>query len=281
MNVSLPARSTPRNSPRACRQAESRNCRTVRYASASRSVLQDVTRLRRFHQLKNDLVATVAHEFRTPLTSLRMAIHLCIEQVAGPLTEKQADLLYAGREDCGAATDHRRRAPRFRRHPGGKMEMNRKPISVATLVESAADAYQIAARNQQILLEVEALPSLGDVLADPERVEPIFSDLLANALRHTPSGGTVILRDTSHESTVKFEVADTGEGIPFPVTASTFSSAFSGVPGSQPDRRRFGGLSIAKEIVQAHGGEIGVESHYARRGAATFWFTLPRAAEPT
>ena len=63
-------------------------------------ILQDVTRLRRFDELKDDLVATVAHEFRTPLTSLRMAIHLVLEGVAGSLTEKQADLLYAAREDC-------------------------------------------------------------------------------------------------------------------------------------------------------------------------------------
>ena len=63
-------------------------------------ILQDVTRLRRFDDLKNDLVATVAHEFGTPLTSLRMAIHLCLEQVVGPLTEKQAELLTSGREDC-------------------------------------------------------------------------------------------------------------------------------------------------------------------------------------
>ena len=63
-------------------------------------LLQDVTRLRRFEELKNDVVATVAHEFRTPLTSLRMAVHLCTEQVAGPLTDKQAELLYAAREDC-------------------------------------------------------------------------------------------------------------------------------------------------------------------------------------
>ena len=63
-------------------------------------ILQDVTRLRRFEELKNDLVATVAHEFRTPLTSLRMAVHLCTEQAAGPLTDKQAELLHAARDDC-------------------------------------------------------------------------------------------------------------------------------------------------------------------------------------
>ena len=63
-------------------------------------VLQDITRLFRFDELKNNLVATVAHEFRTPLTSLRMAIHLCTEEAVGPLTPKQADLLFAAREDC-------------------------------------------------------------------------------------------------------------------------------------------------------------------------------------
>ena len=71
-------------------------------------ILQDVTRLRRFDELKNDLVATVAHEFRTPLTSLRMAI-IFASKAAGPLTEKQADLLYAAREDCERLQADRRR----------------------------------------------------------------------------------------------------------------------------------------------------------------------------
>src|SRR5262249_44792820 len=68
--------------------------------SGATVILQDVTRLKRFDELKNDLVATVAHEFRTPLTSLRMAIHILAEQTVGPLTEKQADLIHAARQDC-------------------------------------------------------------------------------------------------------------------------------------------------------------------------------------
>src|SRR2546423_12856339 len=63
-------------------------------------VLQDVTRLLRFDELKNDLVATVAHEFRTPLTSLRMAIHILVEETVGAVNERQADLLHAARDDC-------------------------------------------------------------------------------------------------------------------------------------------------------------------------------------
>src|SRR5260370_17171008 len=68
--------------------------------SGATVILQDVTRLKRFDELKNDLVATVAHEFRTPLTSLRMAIHLLAEETVGALNEKQADLLQAARQDC-------------------------------------------------------------------------------------------------------------------------------------------------------------------------------------
>ena len=68
--------------------------------TAATIVLQDVTRLRRFEELRNDLVATVAHEFRTPLTSLRMAVHLLSEEAVGPLTRKQADLVFAAREEC-------------------------------------------------------------------------------------------------------------------------------------------------------------------------------------
>ena len=86
---------------------------------AATVVLQDVTRLRRFDELRDDLVSTVAHQFRTPLTSLRMAIHLCLEGVAGPLTEKQQDLLYAAREECERLQAHRRRAARPGAAAGG------------------------------------------------------------------------------------------------------------------------------------------------------------------
>ena len=81
-------------------------------------VFQDVTRLRRFDELKNDLVATVAHEFRTPLTSLRMAIHLLAEGAVGPLTEKQADLLVRRARRLRAAAVDRRRSARPVAHPG-------------------------------------------------------------------------------------------------------------------------------------------------------------------
>ena len=95
--VRVPSR--PKASACCCRAPRRSTARTATVAGAA-IVLQDVTRLFRFDELKNDLVATVAHEFRTPLTSLRMALHLCTEEAVGPLTPKQADLLFAAREDC-------------------------------------------------------------------------------------------------------------------------------------------------------------------------------------
>ncbi len=97
-----------------------------------------MTRLHRFDELKNDLVATVAHEFRTPLTSLRMAIHLCLEGVAGPLTEKQADLLYAGREDCQRLQGIVDDLLDLARLQSGKLKMNVLPVASRTLIDSAA-----------------------------------------------------------------------------------------------------------------------------------------------
>ena len=109
---------------------------------AATVILQDVTRLRRFEELKNDLVATVAHEFRTPLTSLRMAVHLCTEQVAGPLTDKQAELLHAAREDCDRLQAMVDDLLDLSRIESGKVELYPLPTPVPDLIEKAIEENQ-------------------------------------------------------------------------------------------------------------------------------------------
>src|ERR1700687_5029284 len=110
--------------------------------TAATVILQDVTRLRRFDELKNDLVATVAHEFRTPLTSLRMAVHLILEGIVGPVTEKQADLLHAAREDCVRLQGIIDDLLDLARLQAGRLEMRKVPVSVVDLVEGAVAAQQ-------------------------------------------------------------------------------------------------------------------------------------------
>jgi signal transduction histidine kinase len=114
------------------------------------------------------------------------------------------------------------------------------------------------------------------VLADSERVRAVFSNLLANGLRHTPEGGRITVAATPGEKEVRFAVTDTGEGIAPEYHERVFERFFR-VPGRQGGAAGMG-LAIAKEIVEAHGGHIGVES--APGKGATFWFTLPTTAPP-
>jgi NtrC-family two-component system sensor histidine kinase KinB len=236
-------------------------------------LLQDVTRPRRFDELKNDLVATVAHEFRTPLTSLRMAIHLCLEQVVGPVTEKQADLLHAAREDCERLQAMVDDLLDLSRIEAGRVEMYPRPTSVAALVDAAVEAQQAAAEEHGIQLKVTS-PLLDDeVMADPERVALVFANLITNAIRHTPRNGEVWMHAQQANGLVRFEVTDTGVGIPKEYQSRLFDKFFR-VPDSPVGGAGLG-LSIAKEIVQGHGGDIGVKSEAGQ--GSTFWFTLPHA----
>jgi signal transduction histidine kinase len=237
--------------------------------------LQDVTRLRRFEELKNDVVATIAHEFRTPLTSLRMAVHLCTEQVAGPLTEKQAELLHAAREDCDRLQTMVDDLLDMSRIESGRVELFPLPTPVGMLAENAVEQFRAEAEAKGVRLKAEiSIPEIR-VLADHERVGHIFSNLINNALRHTPREGAVTLGASLTNGAVRFTVTDTGSGIAKEYRERLFEKFFQ-----VPDGARKGtglGLYIAREIVRAHGGDIGVESEPGK--GSSFWFTLPRPGE--
>jgi signal transduction histidine kinase len=239
-------------------------------------ILQDVTRLRRFEELKNDLVATVAHEFRTPLTSLRMAVHLCTEQVAGPLTDKQADLLHAAREDCDRLQAMVDDLLDLSRIESGRVELYPLPTAVPGLIESAIEGHKAEADAAGLHLSADyPLPEVR-VLADHERIGHVFSNLIGNAVRHTSKEGSVKLSAHLSNGAVRFSVTDTGTGIPREYQERIFEKFFR-VPETGP-RGTGLGLYIAKEIVQGHGGDIGVESEPGK--GSTFWFTLPTVEQP-
>ena len=240
-------------------------------------LLQDVTRLRRFDELKNDLVATVAHEFRTPLTSLRMAIHLCLEGTVGPLGPKQSDLLYAAREDCERLQGIVDDLLDLSRIQAGRIELHSRPVSSASLLESAIDAHRALAQDRKVELQLGAPTIDKAVLADSDRLQLVLGNLVTNELRHTREGGRVELRAAPDSGHVRFEVRDSGEGIA-PEHLDRLFERFYRVPGAASGGAGLG-LYIAKEIVDAHGGRIGVESDPGQ--GSVFWFTLPAAPQPS
>lgn len=235
-------------------------------------VLQDVTRLLHLDEVKTDLVATVAHEFRTPLTSLRMAIHLCLEGAAGPITDKQAELLHAGREDCERLQSTLDDLLDLSRVQSGTIELAPRRTGVEDLVNAAIEATTTVAGQRQVRLRSEVLPGLGDVFADPDRLQIVFANLITNGVRHSPEAGEIVVRALAEDGSVRFEVSDEGPGIPPELHGRLFDRFFR-VPG-MPAGGAGLGLYIARQLVEAHGGEIGVVSRVGR--GTTFWFRVPR-----
>jgi len=233
-------------------------------------VLQDVTRLVRFDELKNDLVATVAHEFRTPLTSLRMAIHILIEGTVGPVSEKQEDLLRAAREDCERLQGIVDDLLDLSRIQAGKVEVQPAPISSKSLVEGAVANRSAAAAAAKVRLLAEIGEPVLPVLADAERIALVLDNLISNAVRHSLADQEVIVRARADGKGVRFEVEDHGEGIPPEYRQRIFEKFFR-VPGTKGEGIGLG-LYLAREIVLAHGGEMGVESEVGK--GSRFWFTL-------
>ncbi len=239
-------------------------------------VLEDVTRARRFEELRNDLVATVAHEFRTPLTSLRMAVHLLVEGGVGPLTARQEDLVYAARTDCERLQSIVDELLDLSRIRAGRIELARTRTDPEALVRQAVDAHRPVAAQRGVELRGEALPGMDSVEVDVERLQLAIANLLQNAIRHSPPGAEVVLRAAADPGAVRLEVSDAGPGIPREYHDAVFDK-YVQVPGSPPGGAGLG-LFIAKEIVEAHGGTIGVESEPGR--GSTFRIVLPAASGP-
>ena len=238
-------------------------------------LLQDVTRLMRFDELKSNLVATVAHEFRTPLTSLRMALHLCLEQAVGPITEKQADLLYVARQDTERLQQIVDDLLDLSRIQSGRIELHPRVVDAASLARDATQPFRGPAETKGIDLRLELLPSLGAVVADPERIELAFSNLVGNAVKYTPPGGRIAVSAARRDGTVRYAVSDSGPGVPPELRQAIFEKFFRRPGATAPGAGL--GLFIAKEIVEAHSGKIGVEGKAGE--GSTFWFELPGAPE--
>ncbi len=240
-------------------------------------ILQDVTQQRRQDELKSGVIATVSHELKTPLTSVRMAIHLLLEEKVGALNSRQADLLVAAGEDADRLDAIVQDLLDIGRIESGKVRMDLRPLSPHEMIVEAMEPYRSAARDQGVSLAADLPAPLPEVWADPTRIAHVFANLLSNALKYTLPGGKVSLSANAEEGAVRFQVSDTGVGIPVRYLPHIFEQFFR-VPDQGPGTGAGLGLAIVKEIVEAHGGTVAVES---REGAgSTFSFTLRRADHP-
>jgi len=239
--------------------------------------LTDVTKFHLLDRLKSDMVSTVSHELKTPLTSVQMAVHLLLEEVVGPLTPKQLELLLAARQDGDRILTMINDLLDLTRIEQGRVKLDLQPQMVSELIEGALDRVQSRAEDAGITITTQLDAGLRQVLVDHDRVEHVFDNLIVNAIQHTARGGTIRIEAVGLGDKVRFAVEDTGEGIPAEELPRVFEK-FYRIPTSRHQGGAGLGLAIVREIVLAHGGEIEVQSEAG--GGTRFTFTLPAGPDP-
>jgi signal transduction histidine kinase len=235
-------------------------------------LLEDVTRFRLLDQVKSNLVATVSHELKTPLTGIRLAVHLLLEENLGPLSPKQLELLLDARDNTERLLGMIDNLLDLARLEGGAKHLDIRPERPIDLLQQAVDAVWHRAEDKGINLEVKAEPDLPLVAVDAEQIGHALHNLLDNALRYTDQGGQVRLTANAGNGKVVLEITDTGKGIPAEYLPHVFERFFR-VPGQSQEGGTGLGLAIVREVVAAHGGAVTCASPPG--GGTRFTLTLP------
>ncbi|HYZ73551.1 MAG TPA: ATP-binding protein [Chthoniobacterales bacterium] len=236
-------------------------------------ILQDVTRFRLMDEVKTNLVSTVSHELKTPLTSIRMGLHLLLEERIGSLNTKQTELMLAAREDSERLLKIINDLLDLARLESNTAQRTFQKIYPKTLITTVVQDLEPTVEAHGSRLKSEAEPDLEPVAVDAQQIRHVFSNLVSNAAKHSQPGSEILIRAKRSGEGIRFSVIDRGNGIPLEYQSKIFERFFR-IPGTE--RGGVGlGLAIAREIVQSHGGTIGLESRSGE--GSEFYFDLPLA----
>ncbi len=235
-------------------------------------VLQDVTYLRDQEARREQLMATLSHELRTPLTSLRMATDL-LQRTRPPLDDEREKLVAAAHEDVERLEDVAQRLLDVSRSRAMSIALERQHVHLGDVVARCARIFALQARERGVEIATRVADADLRVAGDPTKITWALSNLIANALRYTPRGGRVTLAARPENGAVQVSVSDTGSGIPADRRERIFERFVQGTEDGEPGAAGLG-LSIVRDIVQAHGGRIFVESDVGQ--GSRFTLELPR-----
>jgi signal transduction histidine kinase len=203
---------------------------------------------------------------------MQMAVYLMLEEKVGPLNPKQTELLLAARNNSDRLFEMIEDLLDLARFEGGAALIEKKAVSCEDLIKEVAtrETELIVSRGRELKVEIE--PHLPRVEISRVRVDQVFANFVSNAVKYSPPGGTITFKASREGARmVRFAVRDEGPGVPKEMRRRIFDKFFRLAEGG--DEGAGLGLSIAREIVLAHGGNIGVESEEGK--GSEFFFTLP------
>lgn len=239
------------------------------------AVLRDVTREKEIAKAKSDFVSKVAHELRTPLSSIKAYVEMLVD---GEATDEKTlreyyEIIQSSSERLSRLIDNMLNISRIE---SGTVRVNKEPVSMAVVVKEAADVARPQAEAKQIKLDVELTPVFYQVLADRDMIYQAVLNLLSNAVKYTPEGGSVTVKMSvmEQERTVTISVSDTGVGIPEQDLPRLFEKFFRVEANSKMAKGTGLGLNLVKHLVETvHGGRMGVTSKVGT--GSSFSMTLP------
>ena len=246
-------------------------------------VFRDITKERELDQLRDDLVHTMVHDLRNPLTAIFMSLQLLDEPQADNLVPSQRMMLEMALTSSQKMLRLINNILDVSRLEGGRMPLERAPILLPDLVTKTLHGQSLLAQQKGLTLDSDVPLTLPPVWADASSIERVLENLIGNAIKFTPSGGLVkIMAETvdgqdaqdAEVSEVRVSVSDTGRGIP-PELQSRLFQKFA--TGGQHESGSGLGLAYCKLVLEAHGGDIWAESEPGQ--GTTFTFTLPIAQE--
>ena len=238
------------------------------------AAVRDITEKRALERVKNEFVSTVSHELRTPLTSISGALALMAKGTAGALPDKALSLVAIARSNCDRLVRLINDILDLERIEAGKLVFEFSGVPIKRLVERAIAENLDYAAKFQVALQQDGDPIDAEVWGDEHRLLQVLTNLISNAVKFSPAGGTVSVSTSRADGTLHLAVTDRGRGIPDAFKPRVFQKF---AQADATDSRQKGGtglgLSIVKSIVERHGGRIGFESEWGV--GSTFHVDLP------
>ncbi|PAU94897.1 PAS domain-containing sensor histidine kinase [Aliifodinibius salipaludis] len=236
--------------------------------------LKNVTHFQEMNEAKSNFVAVVSHELKTPIASINMSLRLLEDERVGPLNEEQVELIDSIRNDADRMKRTTAELLDLSKIESGNIQLNSQPARPSDLLDYAFETMVMQVDQKGIDIEIECEEELPAVKTDLQKSVWVLVNLISNAVRYTPDHGKILLKAEEQPRVVRFSVTDNGKGIPEEYIDKIFQKYFQ-VYGDKNGSGGSGlGLSIAKEFINAQGGEIGVESELGK--GSTFYFTLPK-----
>lgn len=233
-------------------------------------LLRNITPFKELDLAKTNFIGTVSHEFKTPISSIKMSLQLLENENIGALNSEQKELVENIKDDADRLLKITGELLNLTQVESGNIQLSQEPADPKELVRRAIEATKTQAEQKKMNVEATLPDHVSKVLADAEKTVSVLINLISNAIRYSYEGGTVEIMVSEEEDHVKFVIKDHGSGIPDKYLPKVFDRYFR-VPGTQKEGTGLG-LAISKEFIEAQGGSLGVESEFGSGSA--FYFTL-------